>query len=375
MDPLFLPSPSQGVWHLGPVPIRAYALCVLAGVVAAWFATRTRWRARGGDTEKLENLLLVTIIAGICGARLYFVLIEWPRFFGPDGTWFHVFYIWEGGLGIWGGVSVGALAAFLMARFYRFRFSVLADCIAPALPLAQAVGRLGNWWNQELYGRPTTLPWGIEIDPAHRVAGYGAYETFHPTFLYEMVWDLATAAFLLFVGERRLKLGRGKLFAAYVVCYAAGRFVVESFRIDPVHVYGSLRVNAWVTLVFGLAGLAALIWFVVKRPGGNGPAAAAVPAGESWPAAETGAPGQTVEAADAVALAQQAGQAEAGEPGQTAEAGEPGQTAEAVEPGQTAETVEPGPIHEAADAGLAVGTEDPASDATGEGATRSQDNR
>jgi prolipoprotein diacylglyceryl transferase len=253
------------------VPIRAYALCILVGILVAWFVIRRRWQARGGDTEKLENLLLGTIVAGILGARLYFVLIEWPRYFGSHGTWYHIFYVWEGGLGIWGGVTIGTLTAFLLARHYHFRFLVVADCIAPALPLAQAIGRLGNWWNQELYGRPTTLPWGLEIDLAHRVAGYQGYATFHPTFLYEMVWDLAVVAFLLFVLERRWHFGRGKLFASYVVCYAVGRFIIESFRIDPVHSLGGLRVNSWVTLVGGLAGLAWLIWLFRHRPGADGP--------------------------------------------------------------------------------------------------------
>jgi prolipoprotein diacylglyceryl transferase len=275
VTPLFIPSPEQGVWHLGPVPIRAYALCVIAGMALAWFTTRARWRARGGDVEHLEVVMFAAIAAGLVGARLYYVLIEWPRFFGPGGVWYHVFYVWQGGLGIWGGITVGVLTAFVAARRLKLDFAVLADCAAPALPLAQAVGRFGNWWNQELYGRPTTLPWALEIDPRHRVAGYQAYATFHPTFLYEVLWNLAVAAVLVFVGERRFKLGRGKLFAAYIVCYAAGRLTVESFRIDPVSVYGGWRINSWVTLGLGLAGLAALLWLWRRRPGSNGPDAAA----------------------------------------------------------------------------------------------------
>ncbi|MDR1265393.1 MAG: prolipoprotein diacylglyceryl transferase [Propionibacteriaceae bacterium] len=274
MTELFLPSPSQGVWHIGPIPIRAYALCVLGGIVIAWFLVRRRWRALGGDVERLENLLLVTVVCGILGARLYYVLIEWDRFFGPGQTWYHIFYLWQGGLGIWGGVAVGALAAFLMARRQGLSFAVLADCFAPALPLAQAVGRFGNYFNQELYGRPTDLPWGLEIDPAHRVSGYTGVATFHPTFLYESLWDVALAVVLLLVVERRLHWGRGKLLASYVVGYALGRFVVESFRIDPVKVIGPLRINAWVTLALGLAGLAALLWLLRHRPGPNPPDAA-----------------------------------------------------------------------------------------------------
>jgi prolipoprotein diacylglyceryl transferase len=339
MTELFIPSPAQGVWHLGPIPIRAYALSVLAGIVLAWFVTRARWRARGGDVVKLENLMLGTIVCGIVGARLYFVLIEWPRYFGPDGTWYHMFFIWNGGLGILGGVTVGALGAFLLARHYGFRFSVLADCIAPALPLAQAIGRFGNWWNQELYGRPTTLPWGLEIDMRHRVDGYEGYATFHPTFLYEMTWDLAVAAFLVFVGERRLRLGRGKLFASYLVCYAIGRLVVESFRIDPVHEIAGLRINSWATIAFGLAGVIWLVWLLKNRPGPNGPNSAATPdapadgvadgpdggVGESE--AEAGQPDGEVGQPDA-----EAGQSEA-EAGQSeADAGQPdGEDSESAE--------------------------------------------
>jgi len=273
--PLFIPSPPQNVWHLGPVPIRAYALCVLAGIVVAWLVARRRWRRLGGDVEKLENLLLVTVVCGVVGARLYYVLIEWGRFFGPGGVWYHIFFVWQGGLGIWGGLSVGALTVGLMARHYRFRLAVLLDCIAPGLPLAQALGRFGNYFNQELYGRPTTLPWGLEIDPAHRVAGYVGQATFHPTFLYESAWNVVLAAVLLLVVERRLAWGRGKLFATYVVGYALGRFTVESFRIDPVKVFGPLRINAWVTLVLGLCGLGLLLWLVKRRPGPNRPGDAA----------------------------------------------------------------------------------------------------
>ncbi|MDR1512628.1 MAG: prolipoprotein diacylglyceryl transferase [Propionibacteriaceae bacterium] len=274
LPPLFIPSPSQGVWHIGLVPIRAYALCVLAGILVAWLITKRRWVRLGGDGEKMETLLLVTVVCGILGARLYYVLIEWGRFFGPQGTWYHAFFVWQGGLGIWGGLAVGTLTALLMARLYGFNASVLLDCFAPALPLAQALGRFGNYFNQELYGAPTTLPWGLEIDPVHRVAGYGQYATFHPTFLYEALWDLALAAFLLFFVERKLKWGRGKLMATYVVGYAVGRFLVESLRIDPVKVIGPFRVNAWVTLVLGLIALVGLIVLLKTRPGANEPGSA-----------------------------------------------------------------------------------------------------
>jgi prolipoprotein diacylglyceryl transferase len=270
---LTIPSPAQAVWQLGPIPLRAYAVCVLTGIIVAAIGTWRRWRARGGDTERLESLLLVTVVAGIIGARLYFVIIEWPRYFGPNGVWYHVFFVWQGGLGIMGGVAIGALAAWLMCRHYQLRFLVLADCIAVMLPVAQAIGRLGNYWNQELYGQPTDLSWGLEIDLAHRVPGFESYATFHPTFLYEMIWNLSLAA-LLWLLERGINLGRGKVFAIYLIGYAFGRFVIESFRIDPVEVIAGLRVNSWVALAVGLIGLVWLTYLIFRHPGGNGPTSA-----------------------------------------------------------------------------------------------------
>lgn len=266
MTELFIPSPSQGVWHLGPVPIRGYALSILAGIFAAWWLSMRRWKARGGRQETLESILVWAIVAGIVGARIYYVIIEWPRYFGSQGTWYHVFFIWQGGLGIWGAVTFGALAVWWRTRTSGVTFTAVADTIAPGLILAQGMGRLGNWWNQELYGRPTTLPWGLKIDLAHRVPGYEQFATFHPTFLYEMLWNFAMVGVLLWA-ERRFRLGRGKLFALYVVCYAAGRSVTESLRIDPVHVIAGLRVNLWVTITGGVLGLVWLAWLVKFRPG------------------------------------------------------------------------------------------------------------
>lgn len=266
MTELFIPSPSQGVWHLGPIPVRGYALSILAGILVAWWLSMRRWKARGGRQETLESILVWAIVAGIVGARIYYVIIEWPRYFGSQGTWYHVFFIWQGGLGIWGAVTFGALAVWWRTRTSGVTFTAVADTIAPGLILAQGMGRLGNWWNQELYGRPTTLPWGLKIDLAHRVPGYEQFATFHPTFLYEMLWNFAMVGVLLWA-ERRFRLGRGKLFALYVVFYAAGRSVTESLRIDPVHVIAGLRVNLWVTITGGVLGLVWLAWLVKFRPG------------------------------------------------------------------------------------------------------------
>jgi len=265
---LFLPSPAHGVWHLGPIPIRAYALSILTGIVVAVLLARRRWKTWGGDVTQIENLAVVAVIAGIVGARIYWLIIEWPRYFGPDGVWYHIFYVWEGGLGIWGGITFGFLAGWLVCRKYKISFLRLADCVAPTFLLAQGIGRLGNWWNQELYGLPTTLPWGLEIDPQHRVAGYQQYETFHPTFLYEMLWNFAGVAVLLWA-EKRFHLGRGKVFALYISIYATGRFLIELLRIDPVESFWGLRVNSWVTLAGGLFGLSLFFWLLKNRPGPN----------------------------------------------------------------------------------------------------------
>ena len=265
---LFLPSPSQGTWFLGPVPIRGYSISILIGIVVAVWLARRRWKALGENTNQFENIGLVSIIIGIIGARLYWVAIEWGQFFGPTGTWYHIFYVWRGGLGIWGAIVCGFASAWLMCRHYKIPFLRLADCVAPAFLLAQGIGRLGNWWNQELYGQPTTLPWGLEIDLAHRVAGYEQYATFHPTFLYEMLWNFAGVALLL-VLERRFRLGRGKLFALYISFYAIGRFLIEFLRIDPVNVVAGLRVNSWPTAVGGVFGLVLLVWLIRRRPGPN----------------------------------------------------------------------------------------------------------
>ncbi|MDR2974629.1 MAG: prolipoprotein diacylglyceryl transferase [Propionibacteriaceae bacterium] len=267
---LFLPSPAHGVYYLGPVPIRGYALSILLGIIVAVVIARHRWKKWGEEVDKLENLLLISIIMGIIGARVYWVVIEWHRYFGANHTepWYHMFYVWEGGLGIWGGILFGFGTGWLLCRRYDIPFLRLADCVAPAFIIAQGFGRLGNWWNQELYGYPTTLPWALEIDPAHRVAGYEQYATFHPTFLYEMLWDFAGFGLLLLL-EKKLKLGRGKLFASYIIIYATGRFLVELLRIDPVDSYFGLRVNSWATLLGLLFGVGLLIWLSLNRPGPN----------------------------------------------------------------------------------------------------------
>ncbi|HSN11347.1 MAG TPA: prolipoprotein diacylglyceryl transferase [Propionibacteriaceae bacterium] len=266
MTVLFIPSPPVGVWYLGPLPIRAYALAIITGIVVAWWITGRRWRARGGTQETLDGILVWTVLAGIIGARIYHVATDPELYFGPGRTWYRMFFIWEGGLGIWGAVAVGAVVAWWRCRVAHVSFAALADVIAPGLLVAQAIGRIGNYFNQELYGRPTTLPWGLEIDPAHRMSGYEQYATYHPTFLYELLWCLAGAALLILV-ERLFHLGRGKLFASYIVWYTIGRFWVESLRIDTANTFGGLRLNEYTSLIVFAAGVVLLVVLLVTRPG------------------------------------------------------------------------------------------------------------
>lgn len=268
MTELFIPSPSQGVWYLGPVPIRAYALSILAGIAVGWWLTMRRWRRCGGSTETLEGILTWAVLAGIIGARVYHVITDYQLYVGPGRQWWRMFYVWEGGLGIWGAVAAGALAVWWRCRKTGVSFAAVADSVAPGLLLAQGIGRLGNWWNQELYGRPTSVPWAVEIDTAHRQAGYEQYATYHPTFLYEMLWTFLVAGLLLLL-ERRFALGRGKLFALYIVGYSLGRFWIESLRIDSVNHIGGFRLNNYTSAITFALGLALFLWLLRRRPGPN----------------------------------------------------------------------------------------------------------
>ena len=198
------------------------------------------------------------VIAGIIGGRLYHVITDHQLYFGPGRTWYHSLFIWQGGLGIWGAITLGGLAILLYCRHKDIRFAPVADSLAPGILAAQAIGRLGNWFNQELFGRPTSLPWGLEIDLAHRPAGYLQYATFHPTFLYELLWNLAGAAFLVWA-DRRWTLDHGRLFTLYVAIYTFGRFWIERLRIDPAHHVGQWRLNDITALVVFTGAVVILI--------------------------------------------------------------------------------------------------------------------
>lgn len=274
--PLSIPSPAQGVWELTipglgwELPIRAYAFCILTGIIVAWVIGSRRWRARGGSQDTLETALLVAIPAGIIGARIYHVVTDYQLYFGPGRNPVEALHIWNGGLGIWGAVLFGALAVWAVCRAKQASFAAMADALAPALAVAQGIGRLGNWFNQELFGRPTELPWALEIDPAHRPSGYEQYATFHPTFLYEMAWVLLVAALLIWA-DRRFRLGHGQVFLAYVMLYTFGRFWIEGVRIDTANTIGGWRVNEWVSLLLFIASGLALAWSVRRRPGREAP--------------------------------------------------------------------------------------------------------
>ena len=263
-----IPSPDQGVWYLGPFPLRAYALCIIAGVVVAIWLGERRWVARGGRPGQVGDIAIWAVPFGLVGGRLYHVITDYQLYFGEGRDPVTALYVWQGGLGIWGAVALGALGAWIGARRAGIRFAPLADALAPGVVVAQALGRWGNWFNQELFGRPTTLPWALEIDPGYRPDGLGAFETFHPTFLYEFLWNLGVAGLLLWA-DRRFRLGHGRVFALYVMGYTAGRGWIEYLRVDDVQMDDvlGLRLNVWTSIVVFVAAAAYFAWSARRRPG------------------------------------------------------------------------------------------------------------
>lgn len=268
-----IPSPTTAVWRLGPVPIRAYALCIVAGIVIACVVTEIRMRRRGAPPWAVLDIAVWAVPFGIVGARIYHVLTSPDAYFGADGRLVDALLIWKGGLGIWGAVAGGAVGAWIAARQLRIPLTFVADALAPGLPLAQAVGRLGNWFNNELYGGRTELPWGLKIYPIDASTGKAQADAegnpialpglYHPAFLYELLWNLGVAALVFFV-DRRFKLGKGRAFALYVMAYTAGRAWIEAIRVDEATRFLDLRLNVWTSLVVFLGALA---YFVrVKGP-------------------------------------------------------------------------------------------------------------
>lgn len=255
----FIPSPAESVWHLGPLPLRAYALCIIAGAVAAIWIGERRFVARGGRAGAIGDIAVWAIPFGIIGGRLYHVITTPELYFGEGRDPLDIVKIWEGGLGIWGAIALGGVGAWIACRRYDIDFLTMADALAPGLLVAQAVGRLGNYFNQELFGKPTTQPWGLEIAPRFRPDGYEQFATFHPTFLYELLWNLAAAALLVWL-DRRLKLTHGRVFALYVMLYTAGRVWIEALRIDDANLIGPFRLNIWTSVIVFALALAYFVW-------------------------------------------------------------------------------------------------------------------
>ena len=262
-----IPSPDQGVWSLGPLPIRAYALLIVLGiVVAVWWGNR-RYVARGGEPSVITDIAIWAVPFGIIGGRIYHVVSDNQLYFGPDGAgWVAALRIWDGGLGIWGAVAFGALGAWIGARRAGVLLPPVGDAIAPGIAVAQAIGRFGNWFNQELFGAPTDLPWALEIDAVHRPAGYEQFATFHPTFLYESLWLIGMALVLVWA-DRRFQMGHGRVFALYVLLYCSGRIWIEALRIDTANTVLGLRLNVWTALLVGIGALAYLVVSSRRRPG------------------------------------------------------------------------------------------------------------
>jgi prolipoprotein diacylglyceryl transferase len=263
-----IPSPSDGVWNLGPLPIRGYALCIIVGIVLAIWIGERRWVARGGTAGEVSDLAIWAIPFGLVGGRLYHVITDWELYFGEGRNPVTALYVWRGGLGIWGAVALGALGVWLGARRRGIRLLPLLDALAPGVLLAQAVGRWGNWFNQELYGRPTDLPWGLEIDVAHRPDQYLDVATYHPAFLYECLWNLGAFAVLIWL-DRRFRLGHGRVLALYVMLYTAGRGWIENLRIDDVQMDDvlGLRLNVWTSIVLFVLAAVFFVWSARRHPG------------------------------------------------------------------------------------------------------------
>ena len=254
--PAAIPSPGSSSLDIGSLELRAYGLMIALGVLAAAWLFHRRFTQRGHSPELASSTTVWAVIAGLIGSRIYHVVTDWKTY---QGNWGEAWQIWEGGLGIPGAVAAAAAVMWVYARQKGIPLSDIADSAAPALPLGQAIGRWGNWFNQELYGRPTDLPWALEIDPEHRRLQYLNDDTFHPTFLYECIWNLALVGALLWMGKR-FTLKPGRLFGLYVLGYSLGRLWIEFIRVDFASELAGVRVNIWVMLALIIGSVAYLLW-------------------------------------------------------------------------------------------------------------------
>ncbi|MEV0680511.1 prolipoprotein diacylglyceryl transferase [Actinosynnema sp. NPDC050436] len=272
-----IPSPDRGVWQLGPIPLRAYALCIIAGIIVAIYWGERRWVARGGVKGEVTDIAVFAVPFGLVGGRLYHVATDWHKYFGEGKNPWEALAIWNGGLGIWGAIALGGVGAWIACRRRGIPLPAMADALAPGIVAAQAIGRLGNYFNQELYGGPTDLPWGLEIyeriDPAtgfkDELTGVAIDHTpilvVHPTFLYELLWNLGVALLIVWA-DRKFRLGHGRVFALYVAGYTAGRFWIEIMRTDPATMVFGLRVNVITSVVVFLG---AVVYFVLAAKKGG----------------------------------------------------------------------------------------------------------
>ena len=285
------PSPPRGVWYLGPLPLRAYALCIIAGIVVATLWGNRRFVARGGRPGRVTDVAVFAVPFGLVGGRLYHVISDNELYFRAGRNPWKAFAIWDGGLGIWGAIALGAVGAWLGCRYYRVPLSSFADSVAPGVLVAQAIGRLGNYFNQELYGAPTTLPWALRVflrtpggqpgDPATcgtapefptdwiKATPSVTCGFYHPTFLYELLWSLGVAA-LIVLADRRFRLGGGRVFWLYVAGYTAGRTWIEALRVDTANKFFGIRLNVFTSVLVFL--LALVMLYLLRKRGREDPA-------------------------------------------------------------------------------------------------------
>jgi len=259
----YIPSPHTGVVHLGPLQLHMYGLTLLVAILACIYLTGRRWTAMGGDWDLVTRVAVWGVGFGVVGARLYHDITSWSEV--PSPKWQGIFEVWKGGLGVWGGILLGTIVGAAVVRRSGANVAKFMDAAAPGLLLAQGIGRIGNWWNQELYGKPTKLPWALKIDVSHLPTDpkYAGYTTFHPTFLYELIWDVVGVIVLIYVA-RRFRIRPPGLFALYVAWYCFGRFFEELLRIDPAHHIAGLRLNAWVSVILFVL---AVVYFVLHQRG------------------------------------------------------------------------------------------------------------
>lgn len=261
MIQLSIPSPSTGVIYLGPLPLRAYSLFIILGIFVAIWLGNKRWIAKGGKPGQVSDVAIFAVPFGIIGGRIYHVATDWEKYFGSGQNWIDALKIWNGGLGIWGAILFGGVGAWIGCKYYKIYLPPFADAIAPGIIFAQAIGRLGNYFNQELFGKPTDLAWGLEIAEKFRPQGFESFATFHPTFLYEIIWNVLIGFGLIYL-DRKYKIGHGRLFALYVSLYSLGRLFIENLRIDEARLILGFRFNVFTSLVVIVGGL---IYFVISN--------------------------------------------------------------------------------------------------------------